>query len=59
MDRALPEYNRVIHEKKLHDMKVKHVERIRTVSHVVDNKIPTAYKFPGNTAKKDLMIECK
>ena len=26
---------------------------------MVDNNPPSAYKFPGNTAKKDLMIECK
>ena len=59
MDRAIPEFNRVI-TKKLQDQQKKiHRDRVRSMSKRIDNEMPTAYHYPISNAKKEMIIEGK
>ena len=59
MDRALPEFNTILHKKWNQQNKRLHKKKINQCVASVDNNLPTAVKYPINKAKKELLIECK
>lgn len=59
MDRAIPEFNRVITKKWQDQQKKIHRQRIRSMDKRIDNAAPTAYNYPISNAKKEMIIEGK
>jgi hypothetical protein len=59
MDRALTEYNTVLHQKWITENKKLHKKGVRDQSSRVDNKLPEACKYPIVKSKKELIIEGK
>jgi hypothetical protein len=59
MDRALPEYNTILHQKWIAENRRTHKKKIRDTKCVVDNKLPTALRYPHIKSKKELIIEGK
>ena len=57
MDRALPEYNTILHQKWIAENRRTHKKKIRDTRCVVDNKLPLALKYPHIKSKKELIIE--
>ena len=59
MDRALPEYNTILHQKWIAENRRTHKKKIRDTKCIVDNKLPLALKYPHIKSKKELIIEGK
>ncbi len=59
MDRALTEYNTILHQKWINEGKRANRRKLRETGHRVDNRMPEAYKYPIIKTKKELIIECK
>ena len=59
MDRALTEYNTILHRKWITETKRAQRRKLRETGHRVDNKMPEAYKYPIVKTKKELKIERK
>jgi hypothetical protein len=59
MDRAIPEFNRVITKKWQEQQKKVHKDKVRSVSKRIDNELPVACQYPISNAKKEMIIECK
>lgn len=57
MDRALTEYNTVLHQKWIIENKKKHRTKVRETGARVDNRLPEACKYPIVKTKKELIIE--
>ena len=59
MDRALPEFNTVLHKKWNALNKNRHKKKIQGTSAAVDNNLPTALQYPLVKIKKEMIIEGK
>ena len=59
MDRALPEYNTILHQKWNRENKRNRKKKMQEVESRVDNRMPEALKYPQIKTKKELIIECK
>jgi len=59
MDRALPEFNTILHKKWNAEKKRQHKRGLMESRAVVDNSIPSAYKHPIIKSKKEMIIEGK
>ena len=57
MDRALPEFNTILHKKWIHENKKLHRKKIIGTSARVDNNPPKAMQYPLIRAKKEQIIE--
>lgn len=57
MDRALPEFNRVLHKKWLTQNKRLHRQKILETRPMVDNQIPESYRHPIVKSKREQLIE--
>jgi hypothetical protein len=53
MDRAIPEYNRVVFQRQISYQRKLHKERLRGMTPRIDNSKPFSVKFPISTANKD------
>lgn len=59
MDRALPEYNRIMvkHE---HDKKRRmHKDKLKSMTPRIDNAVPSVLNLPRTSAKRDFMVESR
>lgn len=59
MDRAIPEFNRVITKKWQDQQKKMHKSKLRSMNKRIDNELPSAYSYPISNAKKEMIIEGK
>ena len=59
MDRALPEFNRVLHKKWLASNKRMHKSKIGDSRPVVDNTMPSSFRYPLIKTKKEQLLEGK
>ena len=59
MDRALPEFNTILHKRWNHDNKKLHKDKIKNSTARVDNNVPDCYKYPIVKSKKEMLIEGK
>ena len=59
MDRALPEFNRVIIERENLKNRRKHKSRLRGIVGTIDQSPPIGYNYPINKAKKEQLVEGK
>jgi hypothetical protein len=59
MDRALPEFNTVLHKKWIQETKRLNKKKLQETSSRVDNALPNAYKYPIVKTKKEMLIEGK
>ena len=59
MDRALPEFNRLIMKRQQLINKHFHREKLRNVVKAVDNSLPSTFIYPINKKNKEMMIEGK
>ena len=59
MDRALPEFNTILHKKWNAERKRLHKRGVLESRPLVDNSIPDAYKHPIVKSKKEMIIEGK
>ena len=59
MDRALPEFNTILHKKWNAERKRQHKRGLLESRPLVDNGLPTAYKHPIVKSKKEMIIEGK
>jgi hypothetical protein len=59
MDRALPEFNTVLHKKWNLQNKRMHRRKVQESCPAVDNTLPVAYKYPIVKSKKEMIIEGK
>ena len=53
MDRALPEFNTVLHKKWNMEKRKMHRKKVQSTTARVDNGLPEAYKYPIIKSKKD------
>ena len=59
MDRALPEFNTILHKKWNQENKRIHKDKVRNITARVDNSVPDSYKYPIVKSKKEMLIEGK
>jgi len=59
MDRALPEFNTILHKKWNLEKKRIHKRRLVESQPRVDNNVPSAYRYPIVKSKKEMIIEGK
>ena len=59
MDRALPEVNRVVHQRNLNLQKRIHRDKIKYITPRIDNGQPGAMAYPISRGKKEQIIEGK
>lgn len=59
MDRALPEFNTILHKRWVNDVKKMHKEKLKSTTARVDNNVPDSYKYPIVKSKKEMLIEGK
>jgi hypothetical protein len=59
MDRALPEFNTILHKKWNALNKKMHKKKLAATTAAVDNNMPHAMQYPLVKTKKDLIIEGK
>jgi len=59
MDRALPEFNTILHKKWTQDKKRIHKRHLLESQPRVDNNRPSAYNYPIIKSKKEMIIEGK
>ena len=59
MDRALPEFNTVLHKKWNAINKKMHKKKIQGTSATVDKSMPVAMQYPIVKVKKEMLIEGK
>ena len=59
MDRALPEFNTILHKKWNLENKRIHKRKIQGMTARIDNSLPEACKYPLIKSKKELQIEGK
>lgn len=59
MDRALTEYNTVLHQKWITENKKQHRKKVRETGARIDNRLPKACQYPIVKTKKELIIEGK
>eukprot|EP00347_Sterkiella_histriomuscorum_P013852 403363119 len=57
MDRALPEFNRVLHQKWLKQSKRLHRQKLGESKPVVDNSLPGSFRYPIIKTKKEQLLE--
>ncbi len=57
MDRALPEYNRVLHKKWLSAQRRLHKDRLHQSRPQVDTSVPSACRYPLVKSKKEQILE--
>ena len=57
MDRALPEFNTVLHKKWIQDAKRMHRKKLQLTTSRVDNSLPSSYNYPIVKSKKEMIIE--
>lgn len=59
MDRALPEFNTILHKKWISETKRLNKKKLQAATSRVDNSLPSAYKYPIVKTKKEMMLEGK
>lgn len=59
MDRALPEFNTVLHKKWNLMNKKMHKKKLGESSAAIDNHLPLALNYPIVKSKKEMLIEGK
>ena len=59
MDRAIPEYNRIMCERELNRNKQIHKRKVRQMEPRIDNSLPSTIGYLSNNTKRDHMIERK
>jgi len=59
MDRALPEFNTILHKKWNLERKRQHKRGLQESRPLVDNAMPSAYNYPIVKSKKEMIIEGK
>ena len=59
MDRAIPEFNKLIARREYQLNKSLHKQRLRGITKAIDNDVPDAYNYPINKRNKEFLIECK
>jgi hypothetical protein len=57
MDRALPEFNRVLHKKWLAQNKRMHRMKLGDSKPVIDNTTPNSFRYPLIKTKKEQLLE--
>jgi hypothetical protein len=57
MDRALPEYNKILHKKWQTYSKRIHKQRITETRPAIDNNEPSSFKYPIIKLKKEQILE--
>lgn len=57
MDRALPEYNRILHKKWQTYSKRVHKQKLYESRPAVDNNEPSSFKYPIIKLKKEQILE--
>ena len=59
MDRALPEFNTILHKKWIMQTKRLNKQKLQATTARVDNGPPAAYQYPLVKTKKEMLIEGK
>lgn len=59
MDRALPEFNTILHKKWITQTKRLNKQKLQATTARVDNGPPVAYQYPLVKTKKEMLIEGK
>ena len=59
MDRAIPEFNRVVNKKWQQHQKRIHKQKIIETRPLVDNNVPSALRYPIIKTKKEQILEGK
>jgi hypothetical protein len=59
MDRALPEFNRLIVQRQNQLNKAHHLIKLRTVTAGINTSVPSSLHYPINKQKKEMMVEGK
>ena len=59
MDRALPEYNTILHKKWINENRRIHKRKVLGSTKLIDNELPASMKYPLVKTKKELLIEGK
>lgn len=59
MDRALPEFNTILHKRWNLENKRMHKKKIQTTTARIDNSLPVACRYPLIKSKKEFIIERK
>jgi len=57
MDRALPEFNRLIVQRQMQVNKAHHHIKLRTVTAHINNSLPVSLQHPLNKKNKEMMVE--
>lgn len=57
MDRALPEFNRLIMQRQNQVNKAHHITKLRSVTAAVNNSTPVSLQHPINKRNKEMQIE--
>lgn len=57
MDRALPEFNTILHKKWIQETKRMNKKKLESTTSRVDNGLPSAYRYPIVKTKKEMLIE--
>ena len=57
MDRALPEFNRLIVQRQNQINKAHHQIKLRTVQASINNSVPVSLQHPINKRNKEMMVE--
>ena len=57
MDRALPEFNKIINKKWMQQNKKLHKQKISETRPIVDNNLPTSCRYPIIKSKKEQLLE--
>ena len=59
MDRAIPEFNKIVARREHQMSRSLHRDRLRNISKAIDNSMPIGYVYPINKKNKEAMIEGK
>ena len=59
MDRALPEFNRLIVQRNLKVNKAHHYSKLRNATALINNSTPVSLVNPVNKRNKEMMVEGK
>ena len=57
MDRALPEFNRILHKKWMDQNKRIYKQRLNESKPLIDNNEPSAVRYPLIKLKKEQLLE--
>ena len=59
MDRALPEYNRIMIQRDLQINRRHHKQKLSTITPRIDNQKPSSLNYPPAASKRNYLIEGK